>query len=126
MTRRPARSPWPLAPPWPNADRRRSFLYQSRWGAYDAYVLRLTRQLSVGELDLFAFPQNTWGGENMLIYLLSAVLGLAVHNPCEPHVESVGHLAAAVPPLAEPASTVPAPGARPCAWCTSTVSCPLV
>ena len=65
---------------------------KSRWGAYDAYVLTLTRQLSVGELDLFAFPQNTWGGENMLIYLLSAVLGLAVHNPCEPHVESVGHL----------------------------------
>ena len=55
-------------------------------------VLTLTRQLSVDELDLFGFPQNTWGGENMLIYLLSAVLGLAVHNPCEPHVESVGHL----------------------------------
>ena len=62
-------------------------------------VLTLTRQLSVDELDLFGFPQNTWGGENMLIYLLSAVLGLAVHNPCDPHVESVGHLAAAVPPL---------------------------
>ena len=39
--------------------------------------------LNTSELNLFDFPQNTWGGENMLVYLLSAVLGLTVHNPCE-------------------------------------------
>ena len=54
-----------------------------RWGAYDAYVLTLTRRLNASELNLFDFPQNTWGGENMLVYLLSAVLGLTVQNPCE-------------------------------------------
>ena len=61
---------------------RRSLCTPSNFGSYDAYVLRLERRLSEGELDLFDYPQNAWGGENIFLYLVRAALGMATSNPC--------------------------------------------
>lgn len=61
---------------------RRSLCTPSNFGSYDAYVLRVERRLSEAELDLFDYPQNAWGGENVFLYLVRAALGMTAANPC--------------------------------------------
>ena len=52
-------------------------------GAFDAYVLRDLPPLSQEQLQLFAYQQNAWGGENVFLYLLKKVAPqLHVRNPC--------------------------------------------
>mmetsp|Transcript_30230 Transcript_30230/g.58344 ORF Transcript_30230/g.58344 Transcript_30230/m.58344 type:complete len:599 (+) Transcript_30230:109-1905(+) len=52
------------------------------FGAYDAYVLRLERQLTAAELRALEVPQNTWAGENIFLFVLIHALHLRVQNPC--------------------------------------------
>ena len=61
---------------------RRSLCSPANFGSFDAYVLRLTSPLSVRQLDLFDYPQNAWGGENLFLYLVTRALGFAAANPC--------------------------------------------
>ena len=55
----------------------------NNYGAYDAYVFVLRQQLSAQQVAIFDFPQNAWGGENIVLYLLRHGLGLQVRNPCQ-------------------------------------------
>jgi len=61
---------------------RRSLCSTLNFGSYDAYVLRLPTPLSAPVLDVFDFPQNAWGGENVFLYILQRALQLRVTNPC--------------------------------------------
>lgn len=60
----------------------RSLCTTANFGSYDAYVLRIDRQLSSAELRLFDYPQNAWGGENLFLFLIQEALGIAASNPC--------------------------------------------
>jgi len=60
----------------------RSLCTTSNYGSYDAYALRLDKPLTEGELDLFDYPQNAWGGENVLLYILLEALHFRLSNPC--------------------------------------------
>lgn len=60
----------------------RSLCTPANFGSYDAYVLRIDRELSSAELDLFDYPQNAWGGENLFLFLIQQALGIAASNPC--------------------------------------------
>ena len=55
---------------------------ERNYGAYDAYVFVLRQRLSEQQLALFDFPQNAWGGENLVVYLFRHGLELRVRNPC--------------------------------------------
>lgn len=61
---------------------RRSLCSSANFGSFDAYVLRLERALTAAEIDLFDYPQNAWGGENLFLYLVQRALGMAASNPC--------------------------------------------
>ena len=61
---------------------RRSLCTPINFGSFDAYVLRFDRSLSSAELNLFDYPQNAWGGENLFLYLVQEALGMAASNPC--------------------------------------------
>ena len=61
---------------------RRSLCTPANFGSYDAYVLRVDRELSAAELNLFDYPQNAWGGENLFLFLIQKALGMATSNPC--------------------------------------------
>ena len=61
---------------------RRSLCSPSNFGSYDAYVLRFNRELSDAEIDLFNYPQNSWGGENLFLFLVQRALNMHVTNPC--------------------------------------------
>lgn len=60
----------------------RSLCTKHNFGSYDAYVLRLDEPLSQAEIQLFDYPQNAWGGENVFQYLLQVGLELKTRNPC--------------------------------------------
>lgn len=60
----------------------RSLCSRINFGSYDAYVLRLDAPLSPAVLDLFDYPQNAWGGENVFQYILQDALKLRTANPC--------------------------------------------
>ena len=62
---------------------RRSLCTPANFGSFDAYVLRLEKPLSPQELDLFDYPQNAWGGENLFLFLVRTALGHAAANPCK-------------------------------------------
>ena len=61
---------------------RRSLCTPDNFGSYDAYVVRLMRAPSSGVLDLFAYPQNAWGGENLFLFLVQHALRMSTANPC--------------------------------------------
>lgn len=61
---------------------RRSLCSPANFGSYDAYVLRIERELTPAELDLFDYPQNAWGGENLFLFLVQKALGMECSNPC--------------------------------------------
>jgi hypothetical protein len=61
---------------------RRSLCSSANFGSYDAYVLRLEVPLSAELLDLFNYPQNAWGGENLFLFLIVQALGMEASNPC--------------------------------------------
>lgn len=61
---------------------RRSLCTPINFGSFDAYVMRLDRALSTEEIELFDYPQNAWGGENLFLYLVQRALGLTASNPC--------------------------------------------
>ena len=61
---------------------RRSLCSPANFGSYDAYVLRVERPLSEAELELFNYPQNAWGGENLFLFLVTHALGMTASNPC--------------------------------------------
>ena len=61
---------------------RRSLCTKVNFGSFDAYVLRLDKPLSQGELNLFDYPQNAWGGENLFLFLVQRALGFKAANPC--------------------------------------------
>lgn len=61
---------------------RRSLCSSANFGSYDAYVIRLERSLTSNELDLFKYPQNAWGGENLFLFLIQQALGMTTTNPC--------------------------------------------
>lgn len=54
----------------------------ANWGAYDAYVIRLERHLGAAEIDLFNYPQNAWGGENVFLHIWRDGFGYRATNPC--------------------------------------------
>lgn len=55
---------------------------EHNFGSYDAYAMRLVAPLTAGQLDVFDYPQNAWGGENIFLYILQEMLGLRMSNPC--------------------------------------------
>ena len=55
---------------------------ENNFGSYDAYALRLETALTRSQLDVFDYPQNAWGGENIFLYILHEMLGLRATNPC--------------------------------------------
>ena len=60
----------------------RSLCVANNFGSYDAYVVRLDSPLSAAQIDLFDYPQNAWGGENIFQLLLQEALQLRTRNPC--------------------------------------------
>ncbi len=60
----------------------RSLCTPKNFGAYDVYAFRLDKPLSGAQLDLFDYPQNAWGGENLFQWLLQEALGFRTANPC--------------------------------------------
>mmetsp|Transcript_2528 Transcript_2528/g.8551 ORF Transcript_2528/g.8551 Transcript_2528/m.8551 type:complete len:375 (-) Transcript_2528:97-1221(-) len=61
---------------------RRTLCSKINFGSYDAYVFSLASPLSEAHLSLFDFPQNAWGGENVLLYIFTRALGYSASNPC--------------------------------------------